>query len=100
MAGRSSSLIDIGMVARKKAFHRNLVSYGCVSRTRCMTVTLFQGGAEIASHQLAGTSDYLEKEIAEATKCQELFVRIQNYEKVHPVSFKVSLLSLSTESIV
>lgn len=54
-----------------------------------------QGGAEIASQQLMSTADYLEKEIAEQAKCQKMFARIQTYEKLHPVSFKVRQHSCS-----
>jgi len=49
----------------------------------------FQGSSDMVGQQLSSASDYLEKEVGEAAKCQDLFQRIQTYEKVHPVSFKV-----------
>ncbi len=52
-----------------------------------------QGSSDLVGQQLGSASSYLEKETAEVAKCQDLFQRIQTYEKVHPVSFKV-LLSL------
>ena len=48
----------------------------------------FQGGGGEAG-QLASTQEYLEKEVVEAAKCQDLFLRIQKYEQIHPVSLKV-----------
>ena len=39
---------------------------------------------------LPSTQEYLEKEVVEAAKCQDLFLRIQKYEQIHPVSLKVS----------
>jgi hypothetical protein len=45
----------------------------------------------MVGQQLSSASEYLEKEVGEAAKCQDLFQRIQTYEKVHPVSFKVPL---------
>ena len=48
----------------------------------------FQGGGGEAG-QLLSTQEYLEKEVVEAAKCQDLFLRIQKYEQIHPVSLKV-----------
>lgn len=48
-----------------------------------------QGAPEMQRLPLIGTPEYLEKEVAEAAKCQDLFHQIQKYERAHPVSLKV-----------